>query len=450
MCSILITNINNNTTIQDANFFIKPRGPDCTTFSEHKNLKFIHNLLSITGELTPQPFVDKENEIVCLYNGEIYNWNEFSFDYKSDGECLIPLYKEYGPKFVKELDGEFAICIADFKNNQLILASDPFLTKPLWYTTKGNKFGISSYKSCLERLGFSSDRIKRFNPNTYTVFTLDSLTPLYSETIYDFDLKQHISNYDHWIEAYRQSVYKRAVNRVREKLFIGMSSGYDSGAIACELHHQHAPFKIYSVTTNENKNILKQRFEYVKETADITYLENCNEDFIQARQHLHFYVEPYIYEIYSQRSNYTEYVRLHDDGGANAMSLVCMNAKREDRKIYLSGQGADEIFADYGWQGKGKTKHSNFGGLFPNDLKSIFPWASFYGSSQISYLTKEEYVGGSYGIECRYPFLDKQVVQQFLWLKPELKNRHYKNVLHNYMKEHDFPFCENEKIGFWY
>jgi len=31
-----------------------------------------------------------------------------------------------------------------------------------------------------------------------------------------------------------------------------------------------------------------------------------------------------------------------------------------------------------------------------------------------SYLAKEEYVGGAYGIESRYPFLDKKVVQEFL------------------------------------
>ena len=56
-------------------------------------LTFIHNLLSITGNFTIQPFI--ENNIICLYNGEIYNYG----DYKSDGECLIPLYKKHGFDF---------------------------------------------------------------------------------------------------------------------------------------------------------------------------------------------------------------------------------------------------------------------------------------------------------------------------------------------------------------
>ena len=114
----------------------------------------------------------------------------------------------------------------------------------------------------------------------------------------------------------------------------------------------------------------------------------------------------------------------------------------------MSGQGADEIFSDYGFGGIKKYNHSNFGGLFPEDLKSVFPWPSFFNSSMESYLAKEEYVAGSYGIESRYPFLDLEVVQEFLWLKPELKNSHYKSVLYYYLKKYNFPFTENEKIGF--
>jgi asparagine synthetase B (glutamine-hydrolysing) len=37
--------------------------------------------------------------------------------YSSDGQCLIPLYKRYGNKFPKYLDGEFAIVLFDFRNN---------------------------------------------------------------------------------------------------------------------------------------------------------------------------------------------------------------------------------------------------------------------------------------------------------------------------------------------
>jgi asparagine synthetase B (glutamine-hydrolysing) len=127
---------------------------------------------------------------------------------------------------------------------------------------------------------------------------------------------------------------------------------------------------------------------------------------------------------------------------------LCSYAIKDRKKILLSGQGADEIFSDYGFGGIKKYKHSNFGGLFPNDLSKIFPWPSFFNSSMESYLAKEEYVAGSYGIEARYPFLDKNVVQEFLWLSPTLKNSKYKSVLDIYLKQNNFPYSESEKIGF--
>ena len=41
----------------------------------------------------------------------------------------------------------------------------------------------------------------------------------------------------------------------------------------------------------------------------------------------------------------------------------------------------------------------------------------------------------------------KDVVQEFLWLKPELKNKNYKAPIHEYLKRNNFPFAEGVKIG---
>ena len=55
-----------------ANFYPQLRGPDKTNVVNLSGLVFLHNLLSITGDFTIQPFVD--NDVICLYNGEIYNY----------------------------------------------------------------------------------------------------------------------------------------------------------------------------------------------------------------------------------------------------------------------------------------------------------------------------------------------------------------------------------------
>ena len=40
-------------------------------------------------------------------------------------------------------------------------------------------------------------------------------------------------------------------------------------------------------------------------------------------------------------------------------------------------QKADEIISDYGFNGKKIYSHSEFGGKFPKNLKTIFPWKKF-------------------------------------------------------------------------
>ena len=173
-----------------------------------------------------------------------------------------------------------------------------------------------------------------------------------------------------------------------------------------------------------------------------TELYNAHRDLVQRG------TEEFIYTIESSSSNYKERRKLIDDRASSWLSLVCTHAINDGRKLYLSGLGADEIFSDYGFGGIKKTQHSNFGGLFPKDLSTIFPWNSFYHSSMESYLAKEEYVSGMHGVETRYPFLDKKVVQEFLWLDHNLKNSQYKSVLDNYFIENNYPFNRGEKKGF--
>ena len=45
-------------------------------------------------------------------------------------------------------------------------------------------------------------------------------------------------------------------------------------------------------------------------------------------------------------------------------------------------------------------------------------------------------------------YLDKYVVQEFLWLDSKLKNSKYKSVLDNYLTTSDYPFESNIKRGF--
>jgi len=142
------------------------RGPEDSKFVENKEYNFFMGFhrLAINGLNTNsnQPIVYKDIVLIC--NGEIYNYKDFG-DYKSDGYCLLPLYNQYGEDFVKKLDGEFAIIIFDFNKNKIILSSDIFSTKPLWYSidNNDNSILISSLPSTFTFLNIDN-KIKS-NPN---------------------------------------------------------------------------------------------------------------------------------------------------------------------------------------------------------------------------------------------------------------------------------------------
>ncbi len=367
---------------------------------EKNGFTFIHNLLAITGRFAPQPYED--DGIVCLYNGEIYN-HKFN---KSDGENLIPLYKKYGTDFPKHLDGEWAIALYDFNNKLALFATDLFATKPIWR----HALECGSYESGVggHKIPANTIEIVHFNGSEET------------KKIHEWGLNQYKETYDDWIAAFEKALKKRAT----KGCFIGLSSGYDSGAIACELLKQKNDFMAYSIKGREDKNVLEARTKLI---PNHMYLEN----FQPEQEWINTNVEDFKYKIAQD---------FKKDSAALALSKMCRQAHSEGRKVYLSGQGGDEIIADYAL----KPHLSTFKGVFP---RKLFLWNNFYDDCQYSYLGKEEYVAGSHAIETRYPFLDVSVVQEFLWLTPDLKNRYYKAPLHEYFTRNTFPNVYGKKVG---
>lgn len=400
MCGFIVHNGKGN------NYFIQKRGQDLTNTYEKNGFIFTHNLLNITGEITPQPFIDED--IVCLYNGEIYN-HKFI---KSDGENLIPLYKKYGLRFADELDGEYAIALYDFKNDIALFITDLFSTKPIWR----NGLECASYES-----GVGGHKIKA---NTIEAVSISTGKDLFTRKYHQWDWRQFKNNYDDCLKALDKAILKR----YKPGCFIGLSSGYDSGTIASALKGKD--FKCYTIIASEDKDIINKRADILGNVEIIDFKES-DENLSEA--------EDFKYNIEYKTGLYTDSYK--KDYAAKALSAICRRANQEGRKVYLSGSGADEIISDYGLM----PNQSEFCGKFPDNLRE---WKNFNGSCMYSYLGKEECVGGSWNIETRYPFLDKEFVQEFLWLAPELKNRNYKSVLYEYLNRSGFPFKKDSKIGF--
>lgn len=409
MCGILVAKR------QDAdNFFIQKRGPDHTSTVLINGYYFTHNLLHITGKLTPQPFTD--GDIVCVYNGEIYNQ-----PYRdSDGEVLIPLYREHGDDFARHLDGEFAVAIYDFARGVAIFATDPFSTKPMW--RHGTE--VASYRSGVGEQGLPVP------PDTTVIVDLATGEAREIErNSFDFD-HQHKDTYDDWIAAFDRAMAKRAYHHS----FINLSSGYDSGAIDCALTRLGVEYRTYSIEGQENMDLLRRR------SRNGTILKIDRPIIDEKRAWLRANAEPYNYRLTMPNGNVIEHDMLQDKATVGLASIYTL-ANEEKRRVNFSGQGADEIMSDYSqWPEATELK-----GVFPAKLEV---WRNFYGNYQRAYLTKEEHVAGAYGIETRYPFLDREVVQEFLWLRQDLKNKRYKAPLHEYLTRYDYPFDAGKKMGF--
>jgi asparagine synthase (glutamine-hydrolysing) len=373
LCGFLVT----NRTIDKLDYvteYLARRGPDKTVVYNHEGITFVHFLLSITGRLTAQPFIS--DGVVCVYNGEIYN----AAAYPSDGQCIIPWYLERGEEFYKYLDGEYAIVIVDSKKRRLLYYTDIFGTKPLYLAKDQEAWGLSSYRTPLLRMGFRS--IERI-----------------SAAGFDFDLCQSKNTFDDWSSAFERSVEKRLSNK---GMFIGLSSGYDSGAIDCALQKLKVPYTAYTVGHEycEGRDAVRLPFR----KSDISKVEPST--------------------LYN----------LEDDLATYALCQICAEARAAGLRVNISGQGADEIISDY-------------------DPKRVFSMKqalskNFYEGRQAMFLSKEEHVAGAFGIETRYPFLDRDLVQEYLWLSPALKNECYKAPLAHYMTANSYPFIAGQKLGF--
>jgi asparagine synthetase B (glutamine-hydrolysing) len=113
-----------------------------------------HVRLSIV-DLSPdgnQPFVDTENEIYTVVNGELYDHEryraelstEYNFRGHSDCEIVLALYKHYGLDFLSHLRGEFALVLWDARRQIFIATRDRYGVKSLYYTISGGRLLVAT------------------------------------------------------------------------------------------------------------------------------------------------------------------------------------------------------------------------------------------------------------------------------------------------------------------
>ena len=131
------------------------RGPDGEGEYCWRNVGLGHRRLAIIdlSECGHQPMVSIDDELVIVFNGEIYNYLELrseleragcSFRSHSDTEVILSSYSVWGAECVSRFNGMWAFAILDKRRNRIFCSRDRFGVKPFYYTQSPGDFAFGS------------------------------------------------------------------------------------------------------------------------------------------------------------------------------------------------------------------------------------------------------------------------------------------------------------------
>ena len=179
-------------------YYLRKRGPDATNELNIGELIFRHYHLKISRNAKTQPLL--QDDCIALFNGEIYNGAYI------DGDNIIPSYNEKGVDYTNQLDGEFAISLYDTKQRELLISTDPFGTKPLYFSISPQGIIVSSYKSVINHIG---EKARRVAANT--TIKIDTETYTIKNIYHPHEWKPNKRNttLDEWCENFDEAMKKR-------------------------------------------------------------------------------------------------------------------------------------------------------------------------------------------------------------------------------------------------
>jgi len=133
---------------------LRHRGPDGERIVGHERARIGARRLAIMDLTTgDQPFQSPDGAIWMVCNGEIYNapdlrreasaWG-YPFRSRGDIETIVPFYERHGEGAVARLDGMFGLAVWDDRRGRLLLARDRAGEKPMFWTEREGELRFAS------------------------------------------------------------------------------------------------------------------------------------------------------------------------------------------------------------------------------------------------------------------------------------------------------------------
>lgn len=387
------------------------RGPDGTGSYMERGCCLLHSRLAIVDlERGAQPMSLRQGdeEYVITYNGELYNTDEIkklllslghSFQTTSDTEVVLHAYAQWKDRCLDILNGIFAFGVWEKKSKRLFLARDRMGVKPLFYTAFSGGFLFSSeMKTLLSYPGVPRELdaegaaqvillgpgripgsgvlkgIRELKPGFCGYYTQGKWSCWQYWKLKD---REHTDSFETTAEYVRYLVTDAIKRQMVSDVPLGtfLSGGLDSSLItavcAKEFEDRSERLSTFSVDyVNNEKYFVPGKFQ-----------PNSDNHYIQAMQNElnihHKWTVLGVDDLINELENATVARDLPGMADVDFSLLAFCRSIRQDVKMALSGECADEIFGGYPWYRDPEVRAFNG-----------FPWAQ-NTTQRVNFLSPE-------------------------------------------------------------
>lgn len=342
-----------------------------------------------------------------VVNGEIYNHLELrglikkhALQSDSDSELIIHLIEQHYKdtkdlaKAVRRtmpmLDGMYALAVTD--GRQLVLARDPVGKKPVYFVQTG-VFAFASERKALCDLG---GPIRRLVPGGVLSISgegrrVQRTQRFHRPPIDIIDFDEALGRYD---PAFRRAVEKRV--RGLDRIGVLFSGGIDSLMVAVAARQTGTDTVAYCVGMEGSDDLAAAR-----QSARLLGLD------VRVMELTEAMIESMLPEVI-ERIELNGTIQVE---AAIPMYVAARMCSEEGRKVMLSGQAADELFAGYSWY-RDVVRDEGYVVLHErlwDDIEKLY----------LDTLEREDRMSMAHGVELRAPFLDRDVINTAMRMTPE-------------------------------
>jgi asparagine synthase (glutamine-hydrolysing) len=395
---------------------LRHRGPDWSGVYSDNRAVICHERLAIVDVTHgAQPLVDQGTGRVLAVNGEIYNHKRLraeklrkphNFQTESDCECLLYLYDEFGPDFVKALNGIFAFVIYDPRDGDFFIARDHIGINPLYWGRdgEGNLYVSSEMKAMYD----ICPTVEIFPPGHYYKASEGKLVKWYKPS---WAAEGFVPKGEADLDALRQSLEDAVKRQLMSDVPYGLliSGGVDSSLIAA-IAAKHAEKR---VETDERDRAWWPRMhsfsvglpgapdtKYAKKVAD--HIGSQHHEIVFTVQEALDAIPDVIYHL--------ETFDVTTIRAGTPMYLMSRTIKAMGIKMILSGEGADEIFGGYLYFHKAPNPTE-----FHEELVRKISMLHLYDCLRANKAMC------AWGVEARVPFLDPEFLDVAMGIDPKYK-----------------------------